>query len=343
MDILKEELAKKRKFVEDVRTTKGKRFVRTSELEDMTTNSTHSGSETKPRQVEPLESAQDSRPTNESEDIQRTVSTTPSLHSISRSEVIKRLRERSEPILLFGETLADSMERLKQLEMKSPEGLSGLQNDFLKAIERLDKEYVESLDTQNPGVMQGSHGSDVSVTSPSLTYSEAKSLTTQLRSHKASPGDTSIILNVLQFLISSWGVDLNARQSEVKNSYEGKNKSAIYNQTVSYMQPLIRSLKKNSISSDILSALKPIFVYLMLQEYILASDAYLDMAIGNAAWPIGVTMVGIHARTGREKIFANNLAHVLNDETQRKYIQGLKRLMSYCQSKYPTGVPKSIE
>ena len=38
-------------------------------------------------------------------------------------------------------------------------------------------------------------------------------------------------------------------------------------------------------------------------------------------WPIGVTMVGIHARTGREKIFSKHVAHVLNDETQRKYIQ----------------------
>ena len=45
------------------------------------------------------------------------------------------------------------------------------------------------------------------------------------------------------------------------------------------------------------------------------------MAIGNAPWPIGVTMVGIHARTGREKINDRNVAHVLNDETQRKYIQ----------------------
>jgi len=55
--------------------------------------------------------------------------------------------------------------------------------------------------------------------------------------------------------------------------------------------------------------------------YFQANDAYLEMAIGNAPWPIGVTMVGIHARTGREKIFARNVAHVLNDETQRKYIQ----------------------
>ena len=50
------------------------------------------------------------------------------------------------------------------------------------------------------------------------------------------------------------------------------------------------------------------------------------MAIGNAPWPIGVTMVGIHARTGREKIFAQQIAHVLNDETQRKYIQVIPML-----------------
>ena len=34
------------------------------------------------------------------------------------------------------------------------------------------------------------------------------------------------------------------------------------------------------------------------------------MAIGNAPWPIGVTMVGIHARTGREKIFSQHVARI---------------------------------
>ena len=64
-----------------------------------------------------------------------------------------------------------------------------------------------------------------------------------------------------------------------------------------------------------------IFVVLTVTVFSQANDAYLEMAIGNAPWPIGVTMVGIHSRTGREKIFARNVAHVLNDETQRKYIQ----------------------
>ena len=34
-------------------------------------------------------------------------------------------------------------------------------------------------------------------------------------------------------------------------------------------------------------------------EFVKANDCYIDIAIGRAAWPIGVTMVGIHARAGR--------------------------------------------
>ena len=64
-----------------------------------------------------------------------------------------------------------------------------------------------------------------------------------------------------------------------------------------------------------------------------AHDAYLDVAIGRAAWPIGVTMVGIHARTGRAKIESQNVAHVMNSELQRKYLTSVKRLMTYYQKK----------
>ena len=64
------------------------------------------------------------------------------------------------------------------------------------------------------------------------------------------------------------------------------------------------------------------------RDYIECSRAYMEMAIGNAPWPIGVTNPGIHARPSREGIFAKQIAHVLNDETQRKYIQvGLKNLI----------------
>ena len=66
------------------------------------------------------------------------------------------------------------------------------------------------------------------------------------------------------------------------------------------------------------------------------------LAIGNAAWPMGVTMVGIHERAGRERIFSQNTAHVLNDEQSRKYVQAIKRIMTFCQHKYPNVPSKMV-
>ena len=40
---------------------------------------------------------------------------------------------------------------------------------------------------------------------------------------------------------------------------------------------------------------------------------------------------------------SKNVAHVLNDETQRKYIQGLKRLITKAQEYYPTDPSKSVD
>lgn len=62
-----------------------------------------------------------------------------------------------------------------------------------------------------------------------------------------------------------------------------------------------------------------------------ASDIYLKMAIGNAPWPIGVDQVGIHMRPSRETISMRYVAHVLNDETQRKFIQGFLLKLMYIQ------------
>jgi pre-mRNA-splicing factor 18 len=68
-------------------------------------------------------------------------------------------------------------------------------------------------------------------------------------------------------------------------------------------------------------------------EFVRANDVYIDVAIGRAAWPIGVTQVGIHSRTGRAKIESSNVAHVMNSEMQRKYLTSVKRLISFCQKK----------
>lgn len=48
-------------------------------------------------------------------------SSTSEKHTLSRKEVIRRLRDRGEPITLFGESELDSFKRLRRSELAEPE------------------------------------------------------------------------------------------------------------------------------------------------------------------------------------------------------------------------------
>lgn len=120
------------------------------------------------------------------------------------------------------------------------------------------------------------------------------------------------------------------RPESVKRSTQGKLAAATQKQSAEYLKPLFKALRKRDLEPDVLVLLAEIAHRIQTREYLRANDAYLKLSIGNAPWPIGVTMVGIHERSAREKIGsnqANQVAHVLNDEVSRKYIQSLKR---YC-------------
>lgn len=97
------------------------------------------------------------------------------------------------------------------------------------------------------------------------------------------------------------------------------------------------------LPDDIRLALMIVVRCCLERDYLTAMDQYIKLAIGNAPWPIGVTMVGIHERSAREKIYTNSVAHIMNDETTRKYLQSIKRLMTLCQRRYPSMPSKSVE
>ena len=80
----------------------------------------------------------------------------------------------------------------------------------------------------------------------------------------------------------------------------------------------------------------------LYSDFRTAHEHYLRCAIGNAAWPIGLTMVGIHERSGRERISTAKVAHIMNNELQRKYLTSVKRLMTFAQEKRPD-VPHSMK
>ena len=153
----------------------------------------------------------------------------------------------------------------------------------------------------------------------------------------------SLVNIFFKWLFDVWEESGEQKFRDNERHLQVKLEKAKIKQAESYLRPLFRSLKKKTLDETILRSFGEIAGALLEQDYILANDSYLRTAIGNAAWPIGVTMVGIHARTGREKLFAHNVAHVLNDEVQRKYLQAIKRLMTFAQRQFPTDPSKSVE
>lgn len=263
---------------------------------------------------------------------------------LPRAEVIRRLRERMEPILLFGESELDAFKRLRQSEISEPEVNRGFRNDFQEAMDEVDQAYLDEILKTGTNTGDGSdkQKSDELLLEEAITYDDIQEMAKRLgRGNKEH--DMMVITTLLQFLLKQWNDQLNSYSQAVKMSTRTKLAKATYTQTRVYLKPLLRKLKNKKIPDDILESLTDIVRHLLKRDYIMASDAYLQMAIGNAPWPIGVTMVGIHARTGREKIFSKNVAHVMNDETQRKYIQALKRLMTKCQEYFPTDPSRCVE
>ncbi|VDM94672.1 unnamed protein product [Onchocerca ochengi] len=134
--------------------------------------------------------------------------------------------------------------------------------------------------------------------------------------------DCDVIREFFSYILTRWGKALNARDEIEKRSAEGKLAATMHKQTMEHLRPLMKNLEKHNVNADIREHLIKICRLIIIdRDYIRANNAYMEMAIGNAPWPVGVTRSGLHQRPGSAKAYVSNIAHVLNDETQRKYIQ----------------------
>ena len=89
------------------------------------------------------------------------------------------------------------------------------------------------------------------------------------------------------------------------------------------------------METDVLAAIVEIVKAAQERRYVDANDGYLRLSIGKAAWPIGVTMVGIHERSAREKLHNGERGHVMGDEVTRKFLQSIKRCLTFAQVRWP--------
>ncbi|XP_026678014.1 pre-mRNA-splicing factor 18-like [Diaphorina citri] len=137
MDILKAEIERKRKLLEESKIiTENKKFFKGSELKAK--QEEEYNKKYGPKAEDTLEKSSTSGTDSSRYD--------GSLHqTLPRKEVIRRLRERGEPITMFGESETDSFQRLRQCEIQEPEINKGFRNDFQEALEKVDQTYLDEL------------------------------------------------------------------------------------------------------------------------------------------------------------------------------------------------------
>lgn len=277
---------------------------------------------------------------------------------LSKQEVIRRLRLLKQPITLFGEDDESRLDRLKYVlkaglfEVDS-DMTEGQTNDFLRDIAELRKRQKTGIlserkrqKTDVDGVAEDGEGDVAEEELSGDGGSSGVDADKDLKRMKANFDELCEEDKILVFfkrLLNEWKQELNEMQEIEKRTAKGKSMVATFKQCARYLNPLFKFCRKKVLPYDIRQALLVVVECCMKRDYLAAMDQYIKMAIGNAPWPIGVTMVGIHERSAREKIYTNSVAHIMNDETTRKYLQSIKRLMTFCQRRYPTLPSKAVE
>ncbi|KAK4985641.1 hypothetical protein LTR50_005841 [Elasticomyces elasticus] len=233
----------------------------------------------------------------------------PTEEDVPDAELTLKLRELGEPIKLFGESHKARLKRWRRLTGKDVDGT--LRPTLSKGPIPTTLGLLPEAEMKVPAALP-------------TTPEGRQYLFRQLASY-------------FTMVLSEWQTALAKRDESVKNSYQGK---AAYNAMVQArenMRPLFKKLEKGELEDGILEPVVEIVKAAQERRYVDANDGYLRLSIGKAAWPIGVTMVGIHERSAREKLHESdkNAAHIMSDELTRKYLQSIKRCLSYAQTRWP--------
>ncbi|KAK3065470.1 hypothetical protein LTS18_006181 [Coniosporium uncinatum] len=218
-----------------------------------------------------------------------------------------KLRGLEEPVKLFGETHRQRLKRYFRLtgqEVAAPVLSEGPIPTYLQMVEEKDM----LVPVKPP---------------PASDVEGKKFLFRQLASY-------------FTMVLREWEIALARRPMEVRESFQGRKAYDAMVQARDNMRPFFKRMEKSDIPDDVLAPVTEIVRAAQERRYVDANDGYLRLSIGKAAWPIGVTMVGIHERSAREKLHGENTqAHIMSDEVTRKYLQSIKRCLTFAQTRWP--------
>lgn len=236
---------------------------------------------------------------------------------VSEEILVARLRDLAEPTKLFGEIHDTRLRRYYRLLAKKMEAA--------KAVK------IGSQNQPIPTNLEPMNEDDTAV-APKVPRGSDKEARLLLARRLTS---------WINLVLREWGRALAARDDATKESFLGQSATTSRTQALQHLRPLFRKLEQlpsnpECLPYDLLQPLTEIVNAAQERRYVDANDGYLKLSIGKAAWPIGVTMVGIHERSAREKLHGDaGQAHIMADEATRKMLQSMKRCLSFAQTHWP--------
>ncbi|ETR97283.1 hypothetical protein M419DRAFT_92062 [Trichoderma reesei RUT C-30] len=219
----------------------------------------------------------------------------PAADDMPDDELIRKLRELGQPARLFGESHAGRLKRYKKLTTVVTQGPIPT---TLQLVDETDMKVDGTVPKDKEG---------------------RQWLFRQLASY------FTMVLTAYE----------KAMEEEKRDTSASKMAYSAMVQTRENMKPLFRKFESGDLDDSLLQPIVEIVKALQERRYVDANDGYLRLSIGKAAWPIGVTMVGIHERSAREKLHDGEKGHVMGDEATRKYLQSIKRCLTFAQVRWP--------
>ena len=277
MDLLKAELERKRKQIEEVNGVKKSKYMKRGDVDKLL--------EERDKPQSPKRSAIPIKSSSPKRDKKVVVEEEEEELKIPSEEVVKRLRGRGEPTRLFGESDKQRITRLRLLEAKEVKS-KGQLNDFKKALESTDTQHLLEAYKKETGM-----NDETRVSNDELDAIDTTPISLKLY-YKEPERNRSLIEVYFTRLLHEWEKYLHERPDEVKQSKQGKLMNATQKQAAEYLKPFFKQLRKGTLLEDVLMRITEIVEFLQQREYQKANDIYLRLSIGNAPWPIGVTAVG---------------------------------------------------
>ena len=344
MDFLKAEIERKRKINEDVRSklnsdsnqSGGSKFVRYGDrvrIEEEELQNKQKALElerAKRARVEEVTVVKDKKPENS---LNTPADLATNYSTLSVQEVKNRLRGLRQPITLFAETAAERTQRL----VDCMSGGGGEDHDDIRVGQNIsddeDEEAELEADDQADAAAEG-RSSKASSSSRGAAKGKGGAKDDEdseddeedkrpMKDGKRLECDPSVhftkmeglamekvVYKFFRALTKQWEADLNQRDDWDKRTAAGKKETKTQKQCKDYIRPLFRMCKKKEVPYDILDKLVLMVKYCEEGNFLAANDQYIRTAIGNSAWPIGLTMVGIHERSGREKISTSKVIYL---------------------------------